>query len=270
MAVMTDARTRRLEKAWEHFDQGEMEQALELAEALRAEQPDEPEATVLAAAARQELGHLEEALVLARRAAQLAPDTPFVRLTLASILYDRCEFDAGLEAVDQALQGDPENPYTHYLAGLLCDMSGRREDADACFRQAEQLDPEGFPMAPVIDDDGFRRSLAEAEAALPPEFRRHLRDVPIVVQDLPSRALLSTLEAPTPDLLGLFVGVPRTLKSTHDLPGPPDTIYLFKRNLERSCVDADDLAEQIGVTLLHELGHYLGMEEDDLDEAGYA
>lgn len=46
-------------------------------------------------------------------------------------------------------------------------------------------------------------------------------------------------------------------------------IYLFKRNLEREANDREDLAEQIRVTLLHEVGHYLGLEEDDLDDAGY-
>jgi predicted Zn-dependent protease with MMP-like domain len=219
---------------------------------------------------RQEIGDLEEALVLARRAMALAPHEAFVRVSLASILYDLCDFDAGLEAAGQALEADPADPFAHHLAGLLLDMNGRRAEADTCFEEAERLDPVGFPRPPVLDETGFRRALAEAEAALPPEFRRHLREVPVVVQDLPPRELLATLDQPSADLLGLFVGVPRTLKSTHDLPGPPDTIYLFKRNLERACFDADDLVEQIGVTLLHELGHYLGMEEDDLDEAGYA
>jgi predicted Zn-dependent protease with MMP-like domain len=49
----------------------------------------------------------------------------------------------------------------------------------------------------------------------------------------------------------------------------PPTIHLFRRNLERIATDADDLAEQITITLYHELGHYLGMEEDELEELDF-
>ena len=50
----------------------------------------------------------------------------------------------------------------------------------------------------------------------------------------------------------------------------PNTIYLFQRNLERAAKDRDDLVEQIRITLWHELGHYLGFEEEDMDDLGLA
>lgn len=270
MRVMTSYHSKQLDEAWRLFDRGDLDRALEAAESLRRDQPHDPEAALLAATIHQETGALEEAVGLARQAVVLAPEASFPRVTLASILYDLCDFEAGLQEVDRAIRADPDDPYAHYLKGLLSDMMGSPAAAEACFREAERLDPEGFPRPPAMSDEDFQKALEEAQATLPKEFRRHVTDLPIVVQDLPSRDLLATLDTPAPDLLGLFVGVPRTLKTTQDLPGPPDTIYLFKRNLERACADVEDLVEQIGVTLLHEIGHYLGMEEEDLDGAGYA
>jgi predicted Zn-dependent protease with MMP-like domain len=73
-----------------------------------------------------------------------------------------------------------------------------------------------------------------------------------------------------PELLGLFVGVAIDGHSYLSTGGElPPRIYLFKRNLERTVTRSEDLTEQIRVTLYHELGHFLGMDEDDLDDAGY-
>jgi predicted Zn-dependent protease with MMP-like domain len=70
-------------------------------------------------------------------------------------------------------------------------------------------------------------------------------------------------------MLGLFDGVPLPETSEFDLPQVrPNTIYLFQRNLERAAKDRADLIEQIRITLYHELGHYLGFEEEDMGDLG--
>jgi predicted Zn-dependent protease with MMP-like domain len=117
--------------------------------------------------------------------------------------------------------------------------------------------------------EAFEEAVDQAAAALPEPFRARLSGIPVLVEEVPGPDILRTLDDPAPDLLGLFVGTPLTLKSGQDLPAT-DVIYLFKRNLERACADEEELVEQIGVTLRHELGHYLGMDEDDLEEAGHA
>jgi predicted Zn-dependent protease with MMP-like domain len=81
--------------------------------------------------------------------------------------------------------------------------------------------------------------------------------------------MLRGMEDPSPDLLGLFVGIPLTERSVSDL-ADLSSITLFTRNLERSCSDGAELVEEIRVTLLHEIGHYLGMTEEELEEAGYS
>jgi predicted Zn-dependent protease with MMP-like domain len=120
-----------------------------------------------------------------------------------------------------------------------------------------------------VDSATFDRELQVARDRLPGEFRRHLDAVHLIVDDIPDTALLQEEEPPLdPELLGLFVGSPLIERSSFSGTGGdlPPRIYLFKRNLERCVAEPDELAEQIAVTLYHELGHYLGLDEEDLEE----
>ena len=65
-------------------------------------------------------------------------------------------------------------------------------------------------------------------------------------------------------LLGIFHGVPRTTKSVFDLPTGPDHIVLYQKNIEAVCSNEEEVREQIRLTVIHELGHYFGMSEDQL------
>jgi predicted Zn-dependent protease with MMP-like domain len=68
------------------------------------------------------------------------------------------------------------------------------------------------------------------------------------------------------NLLGLFHGVPTTRKSTFDLPTGPDYIVLYQKNIEAICSSEAEVREQIRLTVIHELGHYFGMDEDQLKD----
>ena len=71
-----------------------------------------------------------------------------------------------------------------------------------------------------------------------------------------------------PDLLGLYHGVPLTERG--DVAGlPPDTISIYRIPLEESFPDPDELRDEIRITVLHELAHYFGIDEDRLEELGY-
>jgi predicted Zn-dependent protease with MMP-like domain len=106
---------------------------------------------------------------------------------------------------------------------------------------------------------------------LPERFARHLEDVAVSVEDLPSEDVLQAEQPPLdPALLGLFVGTPRTEKSVFTEGGLPPRILLFQRNLELNAVDEHELRDEIAITLRHELGHYLGLDEDEIERAGHA
>jgi len=92
----------------------------------------------------------------------------------------------------------------------------------------------------------------------------------VTVEDIPSEDVLLDGSPPLdPELLGLFVGVPLGEEGTMVAGGElPPRILLFQRNLERCFPDPDELRTEIRTTLYHELGHYLGMDEDDLERVG--
>jgi predicted Zn-dependent protease with MMP-like domain len=263
-------RDERMDLGWDLLEQGEYEGAIEVAGALLEEQPEDLEAMFLSGSALFESGEHDKAADRLRRVIEMEPSNAAARLTLAAVLYETCRFDEALAEVKDAQRFDPSSAYGRYLEGLLLDMKGRRDEADACFLGAQQLDPEHYPAPKTIARTEFERLVEQALAELPGEFLDRLGNVPILVEDVPTPALLRTLHDPEPDLLGLFVGTPLPEKSLQDVPGPPDAVYLFKRNLERAASDPEELVSEIRVTLLHEIGHYLGMDEDDLDEAGYA
>ena len=72
-----------------------------------------------------------------------------------------------------------------------------------------------------------------------------------------------------PDLFGLFQGVPLTERSSVAPPGPPNKISIYRCPLEETFPDPEDLREEIRITVLHELAHYFGIDEDRLMELGY-
>ena len=122
-----------------------------------------------------------------------------------------------------------------------------------------------------VNDSEFARLVEAAIAELPERWRRAIEeDVPVEVRDRPTRRQLESVDLEEHHLLlGLYHGVPLTLRSVEDNGRMPDVIYLFKQDIEDAADGRDDLVEQVRVTLLHELGHHFGLDEDDLDRLGY-
>jgi predicted Zn-dependent protease with MMP-like domain len=107
---------------------------------------------------------------------------------------------------------------------------------------------------------------------LPKQFRDHLEHVEFVIEDWPSAELLESLELDPEDdtLLGFYDGVPVGERSSMDGPEPvTDTIYLFQGALEEACESEAELVEEIRVTLLHEIGHHFGLDDDEIEKLGY-
>ncbi|HKZ50357.1 MAG TPA: metallopeptidase family protein [Dehalococcoidia bacterium] len=114
----------------------------------------------------------------------------------------------------------------------------------------------------------FRRLVRQTFADLPPDIRRLLANVAIVIKWQPSPAdLRQTGLGPGETLFGLYQGTPLPQRSSYDL-ALPDRIVLYQEPLERTCHDRDTLREEVRRTLLHEIAHYLGIEEERLEEMG--
>jgi predicted Zn-dependent protease with MMP-like domain len=116
----------------------------------------------------------------------------------------------------------------------------------------------------------FGELVEEALKGLPEEFARRMENVIVEVEPRPSRQLLAQMKLPRGHmLLGYYHGVPLTEKSVSAPYEMPEQILLFKDNIESICRTQQEVVEQVRKTLLHEIGHHFGMDEDDLDEVGF-
>ena len=114
----------------------------------------------------------------------------------------------------------------------------------------------------------FERHVDRALAGIPSPFREHLAEVAIVIDDEPSPAqLLENDIDPDDGLYGIYEGVPITEYGS-DWVALPNRITLFRLPLEEDFPDPDDLAEEVRITVIHELAHHLGIDDDRLGELG--
>ncbi len=116
----------------------------------------------------------------------------------------------------------------------------------------------------------FRALVEQALDRLPDEFRSRLKNVVVLVEDVPpedlpgSRLPRPRSAPPRKLLLGLFHGTPATRQSVFDLPTGPARIVLYQKNIEAVCSGDEQIREQVILTVMHEIGHYFGMSEDQL------
>ena len=194
------------------------------------------------------------------------------RCWLSHALFRQCRFEDALAECELVFASESVPVDAHIVRGLLHERGGDFAAAEASFAEASRLDPERFRRPVRLSRVEFDREVRSAARRLPRQFRKHLELVPVVVQDVPATELLRGADEPLdPELLGLFDGVPLPERSTMEGSAlRPNYIYLFQRNLERFARDREDLVEQISITLYHELGHYLGFEEEDMEDLGLA
>jgi len=118
-----------------------------------------------------------------------------------------------------------------------------------------------------VDRKTFEQYVADALASVPRRFRKAMHNVVIVVEDEPAPQLLAEMDIEPPDtLLGLYQGTPLTERSWGHGNTLPDRVLLFQGPHERAAEDEDDLVVAIGETLIHEIGHYFGMSEEQIEE----
>ena len=113
----------------------------------------------------------------------------------------------------------------------------------------------------------FERLVAEAVTLIPRRFRREMKNLALVVEDEPSGELLDEMDIEPPDsLYGLYQGTPLPERSWAFGNALPDRITIFQRPIEEDCEDEDEICAVIGETLIHEVGHYFGMSEEEIEE----
>lgn len=223
---------------------------------------------MLQAISLNQLGELVLALKTLEKALQINPDEPEALLERAVTLFDLGRFAQAKEELTALSEELPEDPWPPHYLGLLAERDGDDAKAKALFAKATGLDPEAFPKAVTLSEPQFDAAVKQAIAALPEHAKAELGNVTISVEPFPDDASLGSGEV-TPTILGVFHGTPLDERSPvvaeHHLTAQ---IVLYQRNLERFARNHEELIEQIGVTVLHEVGHLLGLDEDELYERG--
>ena len=258
-------------------DLGEYEQAVRLCDALlggdrelpRLDRTTEGEVHYLKAKAVFYLDDLEGALFLTRRALKTVGEVPIYRAFDGQILFEIGRFEDARRSLELAVTLDPEAGHAIYHVALVLERLGDDEAAAHAFRKANALDPDHYPLPVAVEDEFFRHAVSEALDNLPRSIREYVSDVPVIVEDHPSEELMSN-ENVSPQILGIYIGVPRTQVEVGAQAEDLTRIVLFKRNLEKVCRDRDDLIDQIQITVRHEIGHHLGLSEEDMERLGLA
>jgi predicted Zn-dependent protease with MMP-like domain len=258
-------------------DMGEFEQAVALCDELlsgnsafpRLDRGSEAEVYYLKAKAVFYPDDLEGALFLVRRALKTGGEVPIYRAFDGQILFELGRFQEAKRSLEVAVALDPESGHAVYHLALVLERLGADEEATNAFAKANALDPCHYPLPVEVDEVVFRQVAADALDNLPRSIRAYVENVPVLVEDYPSPDLLSE-ENISPQILGLYLGVPSTEAEVTQQPRDLTRVILFKKNLEKICRDQDDLIEQIQITVRHEVGHHLGLSEEDLERLGLA
>lgn len=127
--------------------------------------------------------------------------------------------------------------------------------------------PGCFPsnLGRIMDPLRFEELVEEALAGLPEQFASQLDNVAIMIADMPSPGQLEEMEIDDPhDLLGLYEGIPLTERDAGYFGVLPDRITIFRLPIQKISRDEEEIKAQVRETVMHELGHYFGMEEDQL------
>jgi predicted Zn-dependent protease with MMP-like domain len=115
--------------------------------------------------------------------------------------------------------------------------------------------------------EAFEKLVAEAVGLIPARFRREMRNLVLVVEPEPDAALLADMAIEPPDsLYGLYQGTP--LPERHWAEGNqlPDRITIFQKPIEEDADNDEDVRDMIAETLIHEVGHYFGLSEEEIEE----
>lgn len=154
--------------------------------------------------------------------------------------------------------------FAHHHLGLVLELLGDAEASSRELATAARMQPERFPDLLPIDLAEFRRIVDTEAKNLPASSIADLKLVQLETAELPDLRDLTLEEPPlSPTLLGLYRGLP-----LGEEPSEPRAIVLYRRNLLRVVRSREELVAEVRVTLLHELGHLRGADDDDLRERG--
>jgi Flp pilus assembly protein TadD/predicted Zn-dependent protease with MMP-like domain len=221
---------------------------------------------VLEAQALNDLGRSDEALERVDSALRITAGRGDALHERGVALFDLSRFPDAKLAFEKALTIQPQDAYTHQMLGLTLEQLGDNAAADAELKKAIELAPHEINTPVLIPVAEFQKEIDAVVASLPAERRAHVKSIKVEIADLPDPVDLKAVQPPfPPTILGLYRGPVGRAPTPGD---EPPSIVLYRKNLARAVKSRTELSEQIRDTLLHEIGHLEGLDEDDLRRRG--
>ncbi len=120
-------------------------------------------------------------------------------------------------------------------------------------------------MSYHVERPEFEHLAEEALKSIPKKYLRNLRNLTVLVEDQPGDEDAESVGVQKDQLLGLFKGTGYAGAGFFETPAAlPDSIILYQKNIEAICGSAQELVEEIRITIVHEVGHYFGLSDDEL------
>ncbi|MBA2544554.1 MAG: metallopeptidase family protein [Deltaproteobacteria bacterium] len=223
---------------------------------------------VLEAQALNDLGRSDEALGRVEVALRLSPGRGDAMHEKGVALFDLSKFADARIALERAVAIQPEDAFSHQILGLTLEALGDVQAGETELKRALELAPTELSAPVLISVADFRKEIESVIATFETDRKARVRGTRIEIADLPDPADLAAVKPPfPPTILGLYRG---PVGKAHTVPsdGEPPSIVLYRKNLARAVKTRAELSEQIRDTLLHEVGHLEGLDEDDLRRRG--
>jgi predicted Zn-dependent protease with MMP-like domain len=214
-------------------------------------------------------GDYEDAFRSYNRVALNDPERLDARVALGVALFHLCRFHAARTILEMCSIEAADDAETWYYLGLLALRDEQPALAMHYFKEAHELNEERFHLPVEISDERIREIVNTMIDDIPAPIRKALGNCPIILEKRPSTELLLSEEPPMdPTLLGIFDGIPLTERESSSGFEIPTRIILFTENIWLMAHDMAMLEEELWVTLKHEIGHFLGLSEEELAERG--
>ncbi len=260
-----------LDEAEAALDEGDADTTFRLCDEVDRQEPGHPGAAFVRGDAHRAIGQIEEAAEAYERAALARSDHTMSWSALALARFELLETEQARRAVARSLREDPRNPEAWWVQSLLREWQRDFAGAHRARLHARWLSPAEYPLPPSLTEEEIEEVVSDCISDLHPQLQEYLASVAILLDDIPTEDLLRRYDPPMSplDLLGHFSGHSLMTRSVEDpWSNFPPTIVLFRRNLERYASNLEELREQLQITVFHEIGHFLGLDEDDVAARG--
>ncbi len=233
--------------------------------------PRHADALYLLGEAYRDMSQIDAALDAYRRCVLATPKRADAWAALGTMHLFMLHLEEAKRALNRAIREDPGNPEAWYGRALLRERRDDFDGADRDLARAARLDAVSYPFPVPLSDEDLENAIEEVLDSLHPTLQEYLANVAILVEEVPSQEVLRQYDPPLSpgELLGYFSGHSLLERSVEDpWSHLPAAILLFRRPLQRFARTREQLIDELRTTIYHEVGHFLGLEEDDLERRG--